>query len=140
MTTFFALRKSIYFIGVFLFFAFIIFPVESAEKIRIAVSDLKPEGVSSVVSNAVTNFLVVELINTKRFDLLDRKNMEVILKEQAFQQTGCTSQECAIQLGRILNVQKVVMGSINKLGGKFYINVSFVDIETGKIEFAEKNK
>ena len=42
--------------------------------------------------------------------------MEDILKEQGFQQTGCTSDECVVEVGKIIGVQQMVGGSISKVG------------------------
>jgi hypothetical protein len=41
--------------------------------------------------------------------------MEKILAESSFQQTGCTSSECAVQIGKILNVKHMIVGSLSKL-------------------------
>ncbi|MFC1670738.1 hypothetical protein ACFL20_10120, partial [Spirochaetota bacterium] len=50
-----------------------------------------------------------------------------------FQKSGCTDQECAVKIGRLLSVKKIFMGSINKLGS-YEINIKMVNIETGRIE------
>jgi len=63
--------------------------------------------------------------------------MDKILSEAAFQQTGCTSSECAAQVGKILNVQKMIVGSLSKIEGTYCANANYVDVETGKIERSE---
>jgi hypothetical protein len=59
--------------------------------------------------------------------------MQSILKEQGFQQTGCTSNECAVQIGQLLGVQFMVVGTIGKLDNTFTVNVRMISIETGEI-------
>ena len=70
-------------------------------EINIAVMDIKAVGMSSSESLAFTEFLRDGFINSSYFKVLPRENMDAILQEQALQQSGCTSDECAIQLGKI---------------------------------------
>lgn len=88
----------------------------------------------------VGDFLRTELVKTGVFNVLDRSNMEKILAEQRFQMTGCTTQECAVKMGRLLNVEKVVVGTLSKLIDAYYVIVNVLDVETGKIEFSEQAK
>jgi hypothetical protein len=60
--------------------------------------------------------------------------MNEILKEQGFQQTGCTTQECVIQIGRLIGVSKIIAGSVGKIGSMYVITVRIVNVENGKIE------
>jgi TolB-like protein len=59
--------------------------------------------------------------------------MEEILKEQGFQQSGCTSSECALEAGQLLNVEQMVTGSISKVGEIYSVEVRLIDVESGKI-------
>ena len=58
--------------------------------------------------------------------------MDTILKEQTLQQTGYTSTECAIEVGRLLNVKIMILGSLDKLGEQYIINIRFIEVEKGK--------
>jgi hypothetical protein len=75
-----------------------------------------------------------QLVNTGAFVVLERTKMEYILQEQGFQQTGCTITECAVQAGRMLNANKMVAGSIGKIGKTYTIDLSLLDVGTGRIE------
>jgi len=66
--------------------------------------------------------------------------MEKVLAEHAFQQTGCTSDECAVKLGRLLNMQRMVVGSFGKLLSSYLVTVQVVNVETGAIIFSETVK
>lgn len=54
--------------------------------------------------------------------------------EQQFQQTGCTESACAVKLGKLLNMQKMIYGSFMKAGTSYFIAIEVIDVETGKIE------
>ena len=100
----------------------------------IAVSDLDGSEVSSSEIKALTERLRSELLMTKHFKVLERDIMEEILKEQGFQQSGCTTSECVVQIGQLVNVEKMVAGTINKIGNTFSSSVRIIDITTGSID------
>ena len=100
----------------------------------IAVSDLDGSKVSSSEIKALTERLRSELLMTKHFKVLERDIMEEILKEQGFQQSGCTTSECVVQIGQLVNVEKMVAGTINKIGNTFSSSVRIIDITTGSID------
>ena len=57
--------------------------------------------------------------------------MDEILNEQGFQQSGCTSSECAAEVGALLGVQNMVSGSFGKLGNSYTIDAKMFSVETG---------
>jgi hypothetical protein len=108
-------------------------PLPVGEKINLAVADFVGKNVSQADASIVSDFLRTELVNVGIFNVMERANMDKILAEAAFQQTGCTTSECAVQIGNLLNVKEMVVGSLSKLMDTYYITVSVVDVETGKI-------
>ncbi|MFH0947725.1 MAG: CsgG/HfaB family protein [Elusimicrobiota bacterium] len=107
------------------------------EKLNIAVADFSGKNVSAADASIVADFLRTELVNIGTYDVIEKANMDKILAEAAFQQAGCTTSECAVQIGKILNVQKMIVGSLSKLEGIYYITVSIVNVETGKIDASQ---
>jgi len=103
----------------------------------IAVMDLNALGVSSSEAVFVTEFFRSALVNSESFMVIDRANMGKILAEQGFQQTGCTTQECAVKIGKILNVQKMINGNFGKLGETYQITINVIEVETGRIAYSD---
>lgn len=110
------------------------------QKLNIAVSDLKPVNVAEADALIVSEFVRSALVNTGTFRVVDRANMEKILAEFQFQQSGCTTEECAAQIGKMLNVQKMVVGSISLLRGTYYITASVVDVEKSEVEASQSTE
>lgn len=108
--------------------------VTAQKKYNIALLDLSGSGVIESDLIGMTNRLRSELFTTGAFTMLERTKMNDILKEQRFQLTGCTLTECAIQAGRLLNINFVVFGSIDKVSNIYSINIRLVNVESGKIE------
>ncbi|MEK6793555.1 MAG: P13 family porin [Spirochaetota bacterium] len=91
-------------------------------------------GISAIDARTVSEVFRSELVTTGVYTVLERGKMDEILKEQQFQQTGCTSTECAVKLGKLLNMQKMLYGTMSKLGSRYYFVVTIVDIETSRVE------
>jgi TolB-like protein len=102
-----------------------------------AVLDLAAQGVEESEAAVISDMLRSDLVNTGVFRIVEKQNMEKILAEQAFQKTGCTEQDCAVKVGRVLNVRRMVVGSCGRLMSRFFINVRVVDVESGEIKFAD---
>ncbi|MBD3421540.1 MAG: hypothetical protein GF398_15585 [Chitinivibrionales bacterium] len=102
----------------------------------IAVLNLKntsgiKDGEADVLSDRFRN----ELFNTRLVQVMERDQMQAILKEQGFQHSGvCSDEGCMVEMGQVLGVQKIVTGSIGKLGSLYMMNIRQVSVATGKIE------
>ncbi|MEW6558039.1 MAG: CsgG/HfaB family protein [Elusimicrobiota bacterium] len=103
-------------------------------KENIAVAEFAGKNVSQADASIVADFVRTEFVNIGQYTVIEKANMDKILAEAAFQATGCTEAECAVQIGKILNVKKMVVGSLSKLEGVYYITASVVEVETGEIE------
>jgi TolB-like protein len=128
------LKNLSIFLPLILCFVFMLGAQEQA-KLQIAVVDLSNTGgLSQQESVTLTNRLRSMLVRTNAFIVLERGKMEGILQEQGFQQSGCTSTECVVEMGKLLNVQKIISGSIGKVGKIYTIDISLIDIKTARIE------
>jgi len=100
---------------------------------QIAIVNFKSEGVTNQESRALTGRLASELHRTGKFIVLEREMLDKILEEQKFQLSGCTTNECLVEIGRLANVQKIVGGNVSKVGKVFSVDAKMVDVETGII-------
>jgi TolB-like protein len=108
---------------------------QQPEKLRIAILDFtNTGGLSKQETITLGNRLRSMLVKTNAFIVLERGQMDDILDEQGFQQAGCTTTECAVEMGRLLNMQKMISGSIGKLGKTYTIDLSLIDVQTAQIE------
>ncbi len=111
-------------------------PSFAGEKLKVAVSDLDAFGVSPDLANSISDLLRTELFRTGYFHVMERKQMTKILEEQAFQLSGATENDI-VELGRVLAVQLMAMGSMNRLGKQLVINIRLVDVEEARLKAAE---
>jgi len=107
------------------------------EKPNAAVLDFDFKNVSKEDALIISDFFRSELIKTNKFNVLDRNYTEKILKEYALQSTGLTETENSVEIGKLLNVQYIFVGSYSFLDNSFILTVNMVNIATGKIEKTE---
>ena len=103
------------------------------QDITIAVLDFDGDGVSKSETRTLTNRLRDEMFKTGVYIVLDRGKMDEVLKEQEYQLSGCVTSECAVEVGNMLGVQKMIGGSIGKVGNIYTISARIIDVETGKV-------
>lgn len=85
---------------------------------------------------AVQEMFCTGFVESKRFSIIEREQIEKILKEKQFAQTGDVDAETARRLGKVLGVQYLLIGSMSKLGETFEIDARLVDVDTGETRTA----
>jgi hypothetical protein len=99
----------------------------------LAVMELKGLGITSNVTAILTNSLISELSCFEGYIILERDQMQTILEEQGLQNSGlCDDNECLVEIGGLLGAQKMVTGSIGKLGKKYSLSLRIFDVQTAK--------
>lgn len=107
----------------------------NATNINIAVQDLVGQNMDSVTIDILSKRLRSELVENSTYTVVERAQMESILEEQGFQQTGvCEESSCLVEIGRILGVHQIVAGSIGKLSEHLYtVSLRVIDVESSEI-------
>ena len=100
---------------------------------RIAILDVRPHGCDASLARFSSDRLSEKVYATGKFMLVEREQMDIILKEQGFQQSGCTEVECAVKVGRLLSVDKMVIGSLGCVDG-YTLSIRIIDVETGTVD------
>ncbi|NOZ73814.1 MAG: hypothetical protein GXO90_00310 [FCB group bacterium] len=104
---------------------------EPHDKFTVAVLDFEGRGISQQEAQTLTDRLSSELANTNAVILVERNQMDEILSEQGFQQSGCTSAECAAEVGALLGVEEMISGAFGKIGNSYTIDAKMFSVETG---------
>ena len=103
----------------------------AAGKETVAILDFEGRGISQMEAQTLTDRLMSEMVNTDAVIMVERNQMEEIMNEQGFQQSGCTTSECAAEVGALLGVQNMVSGSFGKLGNSYTIDAKLFSVSTG---------
>ncbi len=81
----------------------------------------------------ITDILTEAIFNTGSVKIIERANLEKILKEQKLQASGLINEKTAKAVGMVSGADYVCYGSIKDIGSKFTIIARVVDVETGEI-------
>jgi len=107
---------------------------QSPKKPAVALMALQGKALDAEGLEVLGSTLASELLATNRVRVLERSQVDQILKEQGFQQSGaCDAGECAVTIGKLLTVEKMVVGSVGRLGSVQSLSLRLVDVGTGEV-------
>jgi len=106
------------------------------KKLNVAVLDFVARApVTPDEAATLSDVFTSQLIQTGEFEVLERNQIQALLKEQNFQQSGlCDQVECIVETGKLLKVQRMFAGTVGRLGTLYNVNIRVINVETGKIE------
>jgi hypothetical protein len=105
----------------------------SAEKLTVAINDLIAQGVEPETAAIISERLRAELFSTAQFQVMERDQMAEILKEQGFQQTGCVDNACAVEIGKLIGVDHIIMGTVGQVGAIYTISLRLVNVASAEV-------
>lgn len=114
--------------------------IYSQEKV-LGVMDLTAKaGVSESDASIVTEFLFDSIFKYANDDykIIARSQREALLKEMAFASSGlCDEQSCAVEYGKYLSADYMIVGSFKEFGSNYYLTLKLVNVGTTEVEGSE---
>ena len=107
--------------------------IKTSDRFTMAVLDLDNLGVDQSLAASVMNLVVSRLANVSFLDLVERGDVQQVLDELKFQNTGITSPRDAAEIGRVLNAKNVLLGNVNQLGGSLTVALRLVETASGRV-------
>jgi WD40 repeat protein len=107
--------------------------IQFGERKKIAVMYFDSPGLSEDIAKTTSYLLEGKLGNSPFVELIERNQINSVLSELNYQMSGLTT-SAAVEVGKHLNAQYILVGSINKLGNLLIITVKLVNVETAQIE------
>lgn len=108
---------------------------------------------ANIVAKSAVEQLSVALVKTTKFVVIEREQIEKVLKEQALGKSGFVDEKTAPQAGKLLGTQYSIIGSITEMNvsdnvtdagrmmtARFAMTLKFVNNTTGQISEAEEGK
>jgi len=78
--------------------------------------------------------LTINLVNARKFRVVDRRNLDVIRTEQQFQISGEVDDDTAVSIGHLIGAAYVITGGISPWGQAYYLRLRVINVETGQIK------
>ena len=118
----------------------------NAQVLRVAILDF--ENISGILKydglgKAMSSMLISDIeanVSPKRLQLVERAQIQKVLKEQSFQTSGSVDKSTAVEAGKILGVGYLLVGDIYILDDQLIINARLINTETGDIVFSKKQE
>lgn len=120
---------------VVLLFCCSFFASASAQRRTIAIPEVvdRSECVSSSAKSILRTALSNAVASKPGFAAYDRVDIDTLLDEHMFQQTGLVSEETMKQLGQMTGAQMIMIAEVDLVGQNLLVTAKVVDIETGQI-------
>lgn len=101
---------------------------------NIAIAGLESLAVSDAEALTLSESLRASIVNSDYFTVVSRADMKRILEEHEFQRTDLADTKTLVEMGKIIGVEKIIGGSIGRVGDTFSLSVRMVDVETAKVD------
>jgi curli biogenesis system outer membrane secretion channel CsgG len=103
------------------------------ERLSMTVLPFEQKGELSEISNSFQDYLINDLVNRNRFNMVERTKLEAILEEQKLSRTKLFDEKTALKLGRLIASQVITAGSIVSSRTGVEIIARVIDTETSAI-------
>lgn len=129
-----------------LLFAFAVSPValyaQEGKVVGLGLYRLEGMGISEIEAKILTDILYTGISNIiheqgakleEKYSLVERTQLDKAFEEFKLQHFGCTAEECAIEFGKMISAQQMIVGSVGLVGKTNIISLRIFDVESSKI-------
>ena len=85
-------------------------------------------------AESISFMIRLEIEKTNTCIVMDKYEVAEILKKNSVDIKNCFSRTCVLEAGKLLNVDKVITGTVERFGEKIIIILKLLDVKTEKIE------
>lgn len=116
----------------------------AGETVRVAVLPFRPHSSSPTSGELAFEAFSTQILRIQGYSVVDRGAIDQLIKEQKLTQTGVIDQTQAVELGKLLGAQGVILGAVtefvprNKLmfpPAKVSVTARLVNTRTGEVEW-----
>ena len=117
---------------------------QSNKAYTIAVLNMAAKGVSEVEAEVLSERLrshMSQLIASPSYTSMEDRDQYLVVEQTQIdrifeqfeiQNIGCVSDSCAIEFGKMLQVDRIVLGQIGFIGNTYSVSARIIDVESGK--------
>jgi curli biogenesis system outer membrane secretion channel CsgG len=70
------------------------------------------------IGNGIADMLVTSLVESKKFIVIERNELDKIMQEQGLGMSGAVTPQSAARIGKLLGVELIITGSVSEFGTK----------------------
>ncbi|MDD2805626.1 MAG: CsgG/HfaB family protein [Elusimicrobiales bacterium] len=103
-----------------------VFPFQADEKLS-----------KKKVNFAVSEILTKDLLKLGKFTIIERAQIEEVMKEQKLGLSGAVDSETAAQIGKLAGAKLLVLGNVIQMGNSYQLTSKLISAETGEMIASE---
>jgi TolB-like protein len=101
-------------------------------RLGLAVIPIAPKGDLGQYGDALTEKMITQLVNLRRFKVIERAALDKVLAEQQLQISGAVDEATAVQVGRIAGADAIILASATQSGNGGKVSARVIDTETSE--------
>lgn len=99
----------------------------------VAVLSLVGQEVDSSIAQTLAEAVSNEMYRLGTMRVIERSQIQALFKEKALQQSGCEGTDCYFEMGKLLGTERIVIGSVGRVGNTFILNLRLVEVASGEV-------
>jgi len=104
------------------------------QKMRVAVFDPSGASVDEGTREAVRELISSVLVNTGKYNIVERSLLQQVMKEQKFSNTDAVDESQATEIGKLAGANKIVLSVVSMVGGRNMLSIKMIDVKTATID------
>ncbi|MCX7022586.1 MAG: VWA domain-containing protein [bacterium] len=118
----------------FVLLGFLALPVLAGVRIGVLYFDVAaPDDTYDYLSTGMAEMLMTDLANQPDMTVVERERLDQVLAEHSLSGSGVTDPGTAVELGRILGLDLMVMGSLTVVEGCMRLDAQVLFVESGEV-------
>ncbi|OGS14128.1 MAG: hypothetical protein A2234_10920 [Elusimicrobia bacterium RIFOXYA2_FULL_58_8] len=120
---------------------------QEGQKYRVAIMTFKDAPGYPGTGQIARDTLSTHILNVRRYDVVDREALDLLLKEQQLTTTGITDQSQAMKIGKLLGVDGIVVGSVTEFRKRGFmrtaivaIDARLISVQTGEVQWTTRRR
>ena len=109
-------------------------------RLSIAVLPFETKGQAQEIEFTLMEKLITQLVNLRRFRVIERGAMDKVMNEQALGMSGMVDEETAVEVGKLAGADVIIVGTINIAEGFGKVSARGIDTETAETIVAKESQ
>jgi TolB-like protein len=89
---------------------------------------------------AVSEIITEEIQKSGKYLIVEKKNINKIISALELGQTGLYNSDKIVSIGKLINAQYLLVGSVSKLAGFYHVSVRVVEVATGSVVLTDSTE
>jgi hypothetical protein len=111
-------------------------------KTSLAIYQIRAKGTADPsLGSAMTALLSSRLTPSPRLRVIEDAMLKTVMERQAMNiSDACDDTSCQVEIGKLVQAQKLIAGDLVKLGSKYILSLKLIDVQSGANEFSTEDQ